>query len=51
MELFFHQFKDGEWGVGFETTQGETPALLQQYVKDAIKEAVGKFNKLIPKED
>ena len=46
MELTFYQFKDGSWGVSFDTIQAEMPALLNQYVKDAIKDAVGKFNQL-----
>ena len=45
MELYFHQFKDGSWCVGFDTTQGEMPAILNDMIKDAVKEAVGKFNK------
>ena len=45
MELYFHQFKDGSWGVGIDTTQAEMPALLNDYIKDAVKAAVEKFNK------
>lgn len=45
MELCFYQFKDGSWGVGFATTQAEMPAILNDYIKDAVKDAVGKFNK------
>ena len=45
MELFFHQFKDGSWGVGFNTTQAEMPAILNDMIKDAVKEVMGKFNK------
>ena len=44
MELYFHQFKDGAWGVGFQTDQVEMPAILEQAVKNAVKDAVGKFN-------
>ena len=47
MELFFHQLKDGSWGVGFATVQANMPAILNDMIKDAVKEAVGKFNKMI----
>lgn len=44
MELYFRQFEDGSWGVGFQTDQIEMPVILEQAVIDAVKVAVGKFN-------
>ena len=44
MELYFRKFKDGTWGVGFHTDQAEMPAILEQAVIKAVKDAVGKFN-------
>jgi hypothetical protein len=44
MELYFHQFQDGSWGVGYDTTQGNIPCILEDYIKDAIKAATAKFN-------
>jgi len=44
MELYFYQFKDGTWGVGFHTDQAKMPAILELAVKDAVKDAVGDFN-------
>ena len=44
MELYFYS-ADGGWYVDIDTTQGEIPAMLNDMVKDAIKDAVNKFER------
>ena len=45
MGLYFYKSNNGSWGVSFSTSQSEMPAILEQMIKDAVKVAVGKFNK------
>ena len=46
MNLFFHQSSNGEWHVEISTNQAEMPAILNDYIKDAVKGAIDKFNKI-----
>ncbi len=44
MELYFFSI-DGIWNVDVDTIQGEIPAVLNDMVKDAINDAVNKFER------
>lgn len=46
MDLFFYQSSNGEWHVLISTKQAEMPAILNDYIKDAVKRAIVKFNKI-----
>ena len=45
MELTFYK-NNGYWSVMIDTTQGEIPAMLNDSVKDAIRKALDKFNRV-----
>ena len=46
MDLYFYQSSNGEWQVEISTNQAEMPAILNDYIKDAVRAAVEKFNKI-----
>ena len=46
MELFFFQISNGDWDVSIYTAQAEMPAVLNDYIKDAVRDAIDKFNKI-----
>ena len=46
MDLFFYQSSNGEWDVDFITNQPDMPAILNDYIKEAVEAAIAKFNKI-----
>ena len=46
MDLFFYQSSNGERHVDIYTNQAESPAILNDYIKDAVRGAIDKFNKI-----
>lgn len=46
MDLFFYQSSNGGWHVEISTNQVMMPALLNEYIKIAVKAAMDKFNKI-----
>lgn len=44
MELYFYS-NGGSWYVDIDTTQGDMPAMLSDMVRDAIEEAINKFER------
>jgi hypothetical protein len=46
MELHFFKLENGSWDVLIETPQANMPAILNDYIKDAVREAIDKFNKI-----
>ena len=46
MDLFFYQSSNGDWHVDFSTYQAEMPAILNYYIKDAVREAIDKYNNI-----
>ena len=46
MNLFFFQSENGDWHVDISTYQSLMPAVLNDYIKDAVLDAMDKFNKI-----